>query len=465
MNKKMAGALVASIAGFALAASSLASAGASDSAQAVAGGQLWTARFTSPGSHNDSASKVAVSPDGRRVYVTGTSWNHFATVAYQAGTGTRLWQARYTGPGDTAATARSMAVSPDGRRVFVTGYIRKGAAGQDYATVAYRAATGARLWARTYNGPGQGNDQAGSVAVSPSGNTVFVTGNVTGRKSALDYGTVAYNARTGAQLWVRRYDGPLGYDDYGGPLAVTPDGSKIVVTGTSYGNGTNSDFATIAYRAATGARLWVSRYNGPASSSDSATSMVLSPDGSKAFVTGESWGSSTDWATVAYRVATGGRLWVKRYNDPLNRSDSPYGMAVSPSGRTVFVTGSRSTPASADFETIAYRATTGAQLWARRYNGPDHGTDYATALAVSHNGRKLYVTGVSSMSISGYDYATIAYRAATGAQLWLARYNGPGNGEDLPVSVAASPLGGALYVTGTSGVVLKGDYATVAYGG
>jgi len=56
------------------------------------------------------------------------------------------------------------------------------------------------------------------------------------------------------------------------------------------------------------ARLWVRRYIGPANDSpDNATALALSPDGSRVFVTGWSEGSTTvsdlDYATVAYSVA------------------------------------------------------------------------------------------------------------------------------------------------------------------
>ena len=73
-----------------------------------------------------------------------------------------------------------MRVSPGGTRVFVTGDSQGVGSGSDYATVAYSAATGTRLWVRRYNGPGNGEDHASSVRVSPGGTRVFVTGDSQG---------------------------------------------------------------------------------------------------------------------------------------------------------------------------------------------------------------------------------------------------------------------------------------------
>ncbi|MGN6173700.1 MAG: SBBP repeat-containing protein, partial [Streptosporangiaceae bacterium] len=75
-------------------------------------------------------------------------------------------------------------------------------------------------------------------------------------------------------------------------------------------------------------------------------------------------------------------------------------------------------------------AVSGAPLWVKRYNGPGSGTDYARSVAVSPDGGKVYVTGTSNGATSGEDYATIAYSAATGALLWAKRDNGPANGTD-----------------------------------
>jgi hypothetical protein len=65
---------------------------------------------------------------------------------------------------------------------------------------------------------------------------------------AEDIATVAYDARTGATRWLRRYDGPASSSDGGTAIGVGPDGSAVFVSGVSGGNGTFEDYVTLAYR-------------------------------------------------------------------------------------------------------------------------------------------------------------------------------------------------------------------------
>jgi outer membrane protein assembly factor BamB len=122
----------------------------------------------------------------------------------------------------------------------------------DYATVAYDAATGAQLWAKDYSGPGHGDDQAASVAVSPTGNAVYVTGESWGKAQVYDYATIAYDAATGAQLWVTRYDGPANIGGQATAVVASPGGSTVFVTGQAASG--SGDYATVAYNASTGAQ-------------------------------------------------------------------------------------------------------------------------------------------------------------------------------------------------------------------
>ena len=438
-----------------------------------AGAALWAKRYNGPGNRDDRTYSSAASPDGSRLFVAGTSVgsgsnDDYATVAYDAASGARLWASRYSGPGDWYDWVSAVAVSPDGSRVFVTGGSVGSGSDFDYATVAYDAANGARLWLRRYNGPGNDSDRAMALTVSPDGSRLLVTGSSVGASGDYDFATIAYDAGSGAQLWLRRYDDPHNRDDLASALGLSPDGSRLFVTGQDALFG-DYDYATVAYDAASGARLWVSSYDGPDHSGDWADALEVSPDGSRLFVTGQSAGvgGDDDYATVAYDAASGARLWASRYDGPDGTEDWPHALGASPDGSRLFVTGeSRASASGDDYATVAYDAVSGARLWANRYNGPVNGQDYARALGVSPDGSRLFVTG-GSWGVDGYpdvDYVTLAYDPATGARVWLRRYDGPIDGWDEAHALCVSPDGSRLFVTGGSwGTSGYFDYATVAY--
>jgi len=101
------------------------------------------------------------------------------------------------------------------------------------------------------------------------------------------------------------------------------------------------------------------------------------------------------------------------------------------------------------------------EKWVARYNGPDNSEDRAQDIAVDGSGN-VYVTGVCEGSGTPSDYATIKYNA-NGKQLWVKKYNGPGNGDDTALAIAIDRSGNA-YVTGDSlGSGTNYDYATMKY--
>jgi hypothetical protein len=94
---------------------------------------------------------------------------------------------------DDRGGATALGVKPNGSTVFVTGMITSSTSGYDYATVAYNAAHGDKLWSTDYHGLGSGPDYSRDLAVDPEGSMVFVTGE-SERPSGGDYATVAYAA-------------------------------------------------------------------------------------------------------------------------------------------------------------------------------------------------------------------------------------------------------------------------------
>ena len=148
--------------------------------------------------------------------------------------------------------------------------------------------------------------------------------------------------------------------------------------------------------------------------------------------------------------------WVARYNGPISGEDAACSVALDAWGN-VYVTGySNGGESGFDYATIKYDAA-GVQQWVARYNGLGNNADEATWLAVDADGN-AYVTGWTSGTTTGSDYATIKYDSA-GVEQWVAQYNGSGNTADSAYSLALDASGN-VYVLGMSS---SSCYTTLKY--
>ena len=243
---------------------------------------------------------------------------------------------------------------------------------------------------------------ATAIAVDGSGN-VYVTGASTSDTGRFDYVTIKDNS-AGQQQWVAYDDGPENSDDIATAIAIDGAGNTYV-TGYSYGS-VGSDYATIKYNSA-GQQQWARRYNGPANYRDQATAIAVDAIGN-VYVTGVSVDSGGyDYATINDDAA-GLQQWIARYNGPGDFDDIPTAMAIDGAGNT-YVTGYSRGSVGEDYATIKYNSA-GQQQWVRRYDGPAHSDDEATAIAIDGSG-SIYVTGFSTSS-AGSDYATIKDHAS-----------------------------------------------------
>jgi uncharacterized delta-60 repeat protein len=206
---------------------------------------------------------------------------------------------------------------------------------------------------------------------------------------------------------------------------------------------------------------WVARYNGPGNYDDYAKAMVVDDSGN-VYVTGHSYGESShhDYATTKYD-ADGIEQWVARYNGPGNYHDTPKAIDVDAFGN-VYVAGySYGDGTSFDYATIKYNSD-GIEQWVARYNDPGNGNDIVYAMALDNFGN-VYVTGESDDNDSRLNYTTIKYNK-DGRRLWTVTYNGPANYNDSARAIALDALGN-VYVTGYSygGAETREDYATIKY--
>jgi uncharacterized delta-60 repeat protein len=425
----------------------------------AAGIQQWVTLYNRKG--HDEANDLAVDAAGN-VYITGFSGNaeedpdnDYVTIKYNT-TGIQQWASIYEGAGVDQGGAASALVLDAAGNVYITGAISIELE-LDYATIKYNN-NGVQQWAATYDGPGNGDDEANAIGLDKNGN-IYITGRSS--NGGYDYATIKYTT-AGTQKWLKRYNGPgdsKGQYDRATALAVDGDGN-VHVTGGIIKNFTGYDYTTYKYNT-DGDRDWKKTYNGPGTGPDEASAITTDAQGN-VYITGRSDGSGTrdDYATIKYDV-NGNTKWVRRYNGPGNLYDQAKAIAADNLGN-VYVTGSSvGSDPFGDYATIKYDQN-GNQLWVRRYNGPGNSSDLATAIAVDNAGN-VYVTGESRDAANFPDYATIKYDA-NGNQLWVARFNrGVNTAEEATALVVDAS--GNVYVTGqgTAGEFLPFDYVTVKY--
>jgi DNA-binding beta-propeller fold protein YncE len=406
------------------------------------GSLLWAYRETAAPTEYSFPTTIAVSPDGSRVFVSGSRRpeviagdSHLVTRALDAATGQVEWEAEYDGPGNGIDNARKLVVSPDGTQVFVAGISGPGA-NLDYAAIAYDAATGGELWVTRYQGIGANLvDSPFDVAVSEDGETLAMTGHSGGPgEFDLDFGTVAFETRgpsAGEIRWVARYEG-LGFraPDRANAIAISPDGKTVFVGGMS---GEDDDgppfdvdyrFTTVAYDAASGEQLWEARRSWEGATMTEVSDLAVAPDGSHLYATGYAYGSqNTDMVIVAYDPATGAEKGAIR--EALPEHDSERGTAVVATPEAVLVTGASSTHLTeplflnqrrlVDQTTTAFSPSLGEKLWTARLNATTIGQTSGQAMVVA--GQRLIVLGQDSDNVSAdndlFDGVLAAYELAT----------------------------------------------------
>jgi PKD repeat protein len=266
---------------------------------------------------------VAAAPNGDFVAVgrnTTSRGNPIAiTLVRYASDGTLLWRVNLS------------RLAPSVGRLLVDGagdaYLAFNSVGdgQDIQLHKY-SSSGVLLWARVIATGFFSNDIATSLALSPDGADVVLTGDILGGATWI---TAAYDTTTGTRRWlVTAAEGVAARD-------VVVDGVGVYVTGQ--GNVGITGFLTVvAYDRATGTRLWRTDKKPADAGGAAGLWMAMAPDGSLV-VTGQASRGFLDWYTVAFDT-TGAVRWEAVRDGGLNTDEIPRAVLVMPDGVTV-VTG------------------------------------------------------------------------------------------------------------------------------
>ncbi len=424
--------------------------------------QEWVARYNGPANVVDGGTAVTVDALGN-VYVTGRRGDTPAsfectTIKYDL-LGNEKWVRAFR-RSDTTHYDTGWGIALDGfGNVYVTAASTDSFTGDDIAVIKYDT-LGDFKWAAHYNGPGNDYDWPFDIAVDARSN-VYVTGRSVGSGTGFDYVTIKWDA-SGAEKWVGRYNGTGNLDDEAYSIAVDAQGN-VYTAGTSTGSGTGLDFATVKYDSL-GNEVWAVRFNTTGEMDEYATTLDIDGHGN-VYITGGTWkfmqGIPSDFFTIKYN-SSGDTVWTRRYNGSGNDDDTPVGIAYD--GRAGIYIGGDSwggSGTSTDFCIVKYD-TLGDFKWVRRYDGTAHQNEHAKATAVDIRGN-FYVTGESRGSVDN-DYASVVWDSL-GTQITAQRYDGPGTWADAVQDIIAD-MNGNFYITGFSGGNNSTyDFATIKYSG
>jgi len=492
---------------------------------AATGATLWSAPFDSAAPWLGGARELGLSPDGSKLLVTGTGTavagdGELRTVALDAQTGAVLWTHDWDAPAVGADEERGLGLTVDVRHaaVVVVGSTQSLGGETDWASVALDLQTGLELWARVDAGPGA--DLPFDVA-SLKGRVV-IAGEVDAGIEEANFAVRAVHGATGGDLWDVDEDLVVPAADTLWDLGLSPDGSTLFATGEAccsqgaelfaldavtglalwsrsllvgepsrglslvadplggfvHAAGQLGDGNYLArHDALTGNQLWMQPIPGLPWAGWAPVRVAADPSGARIYTTAAVGGEAStthDYVTSAWDPLTGASLWTQ-VHDPKAEVDEPAALAVSPDGPRVFVTG-LSAPTTytdtfgftwpdVDMGTVAYDAAGGAPLWASYYHGaPGVPQDTGRALGVSPDATRVFVTG-TTMELGTTDFMTVAYDAILGTELWTARFAGAGGAWDEPTCLAVDPSGSRVFVSGSSGPLgsQADQFATVAY--
>jgi 6-phosphogluconolactonase (cycloisomerase 2 family) len=286
----------------------------------------------------DNVRNVTLSPDGRHLYAAGNNDDSVATFSRESDNGA-LSFTQVIKDGDNAGFvdgldgAQDVAVSGDGKHVYVASTVDSAV-----AVFSRNASSGELTYLEVHkNGVAGvwGLGGAMSLALSPDGKNVYATG-------AYDDSVVVFgrDGSTGLLTFFEvKQDGSADVDGLSGAtgVVVSPDGKHL------YATGCKDDAVAIFERdPTTGVLTYLSAVFddvGGVDGLDGAELAALSPDGQSLYVSGM---IEDELAVFARDRSSGALRFLGVYADGVDGVDGldgAWSIAVSPDGSSVYVTG------------------------------------------------------------------------------------------------------------------------------
>jgi outer membrane protein assembly factor BamB len=419
--------------------------------------QVWDGETneSNQGAYPEEATDSVVSADGRTLYVAGTTHedagegSDIVVMAIEVESGEQLWVTRYEGKKDGREEngAQAIALSPDGKRVYVTGKRNALWPGRSELTLLrLNAQTGRVRWVVT----GRRNNTVGlDLVVSPDGRFVYVVGSgrATNENNELDLVLVAFGADLGRRMGSQTYDG-YHEKDSGHHLEIAPDGSRLFVLASAQRReGGSNDIFVLAYRVG-------ERKKEPMLAWDRVThqrgyslneQMDISHDGDAVFVVAQQDLSGTGelgFKTVRVETSMGSIDWEQH-----EQGETGSVLVADDDGSAVYVGGATASEGEGLHPRMVARdQDTGDVLWETVDDAIDYPT-YMNDIALDTERDAVYMAGAARAD--SVDLFTMGFSTTDGQVLWSARFNHTesGDGETRANTISVGP-DGFVYAAG-----------------
>jgi hypothetical protein len=244
-------------------------------------------------------------------------------------------------------------------------------------------------------------------------------------------------AQQPTQQWVSRYQRPTGSNiGSANTLALDKLGNCYVLGNTTL-NDTTSAFLTIKYNS-TGDTLWTRTYTiGPNFVNDNTA--IASDSLGNVYINGEvgpAPGGPFDIITIKYSP-TGAQLWAKIYNGAGNTSDYPYDLKLDKQNN-IYITGA----SGGNAVTIKYNPN-GDSIWVRKYLQTGYSS---TAISIGFDPiGNVFIGGVSHLISQNRNYYMVIKYDSAGNFRWENQYSG--NPFDSPHKLTVDRFGNS-FLTG-----------------
>jgi len=369
------------------------------------GKTLWAHKYGRAQHVDTSIAAVAADSKGNLIVVGrgtyGTNTN-VLVLKYSPG-GKLLWARHYDGPAHGFDQATAVTVDPAGG-IYVAAQVTRAATGVDASVLKYTAA-GTLKWKAFVDGGGtapNNTDFPWGIAVDAAHNTYVTGARMTSPAASFDAVTFKVSA-TGHPGWSQ----VVSTTHYDTGLRIVLRGGAVYVQG-EYGSAGGGQLLLVKYNTSGGAQQWLKTGAGVAY--PNAVGNALAVDGAgNVWVAGTSDATPSGRAMLARFAADGTFKWAVPYAaHGSDQSDSFAAIAIDGKGNA-WVTGTEYD--SSDFpHAITARYTFGSvRKWAHTWTG--HASGYALGSSISLFGSgHVGVGGQTERPVTGWDPLVLEYR-------------------------------------------------------